>query len=59
MHLIAKGPVEMHPSYKPDFHPTIGREAETATFIKRNYLFFSLRLVGFRPGASQPLDVFS
>ncbi|MCA1623176.1 MAG: hypothetical protein LC768_07095 [Acidobacteria bacterium] len=27
----------------------IGREAETATFIERNFLSFGLSLIGFRP----------
>jgi len=33
MHLIVKEPVSLQPSQKPDFHPTNGREGETATFF--------------------------
>ena len=35
MHLIVKEPVDVQPGQKPGFHPTIGREGETATFLSR------------------------
>jgi hypothetical protein len=34
---------------KPVFHPTIGREAKTATFLSRCLLSFGLRVAGFCP----------
>ncbi|MEJ7862529.1 MAG: hypothetical protein WKF90_12940, partial [Pyrinomonadaceae bacterium] len=36
-------------SQKPVFHPTIGREAKTATFIRRCPSNFMLRGFGFAP----------
>ena len=39
----------MQPSQKPDFHPTIGREGETATFLSRCLLNSELREFGFAP----------
>jgi len=34
---------------KPVFHPTNGRVAKTATFLKRFLVSFSLRVAGFCP----------
>jgi hypothetical protein len=39
----------MKPSQKPVFHPTIGREGETATFLKRSFFNSELRVFGFAP----------
>ena len=49
MHLIDKEPVERHPSHKPDFHPTNGREGENATFLSRCLLNLELCGGGFAP----------
>ena len=33
----------------PVFHPTIGREGETVTFLKRSLVNLELRVIGFAP----------
>ncbi len=39
----------MKPDKKPDFHPTIGREAKTATLLSRRPLNFGGLDGGFAP----------
>ncbi len=39
----------MRPDKKPVFHPTNGREGETATFLSRCSLNSELREFGFAP----------
>ncbi len=34
---------------RPAFHATIGREGETATFLKRSLVNSELRVIGFAP----------
>ena len=49
MHLIVKEPVSLQPSQKPDFHPTNGRDGETATLLSRRPLDSELRVLGYAP----------
>jgi len=49
MHLIVKEPVDVQPGQKPGFHPTIGREGETATLLKTSLVSLTLRGGGFAP----------
>ena len=39
----------MKPSQKPVFHPTIGREGETATLLSTALFTLKLRVGGFAP----------
>jgi len=49
MHLTVKEPVDVHPGQKPGFHPTNGREGETAILLSRCPFIFTLTSGGFRP----------
>jgi len=43
----------------PDFHPTIGREDETATLLFSLSFHPKLAWIRFRPTSSQPFNGFS
>ena len=49
MHLTVKEPVDVHPGQKPGFHPTNGREGETAALLSRRLFDPKLRGGGFAP----------
>ena len=54
MHLIIKDQVDVYPSQKPDFHPTNGREGETATLFATFFIKLYVVAGGFAPRRPKP-----